>query len=492
MLTHHIPYREQKYYYRRKDYKIDKQGECDKLQPMIKAYILTSVFLLLFLTTLPNATAQESTGLPVKEAACEALQDKEIYKKKRLNNYKLMMAGENEWAFRSIVSFKKDFSINDKTLGYIQMLQKGFRAHGTEFIMLLPPSRSLVHFDNISESDKVAFNFTQADQEKAWSSYRNTIKNLKDNNIHVVGVEELPTEGDFYYKRDHHWSPYGARLTANKLADYIKTLPVYDDLKKKDFQTKEVGIIDYDGTFSKAFEKICGTELIPEKIAQFKTEQAQDAQSADALFAGDTPEVVLLGTSNSAAHPNVSNFDGFLKEALRLDIDNKAFAGAGIDSSIISYLNSAEFKEAPPKVIIWEVPGYYNVNRMNDRVFLQAIPAAYGSCAESAVVSENQIIEKSPLALFSNLASKDIKGLDYYLNFEFDQPVTEPFDILLSYEEYKDSQKFKRSKRYPTPDGKYFVMLRFDNKGPLQKVVMNVPDELIGRSVTARVCKSQH
>ncbi|NBV29476.1 hypothetical protein EBS02_10795, partial [bacterium] len=84
------------------------------------------------------------------------------------------------------------------------------------------------------------------------------------------------------------------------------------------------------------------------------------------LFQSDkAPEIVLIGTSNSVNSSSYSNFDGFLKEALGTDVLNLSKTGGGFSDSMAEYLNSDQFKKSPPKIIIWEIPSYYDLNKQN-------------------------------------------------------------------------------------------------------------------------------
>lgn len=434
---------------------------------------------------------QKGSAEDVSSLACEELSNESIYEKKRLKNYQVMLPGKDGWVFRSIVSFKKSYAVSKKTRSYIAALNKGFKRAGSEFIFLFPPSRGLVHYDLLKDSDKEKYKMSQADIQKAWGSYRKSLDTLAGLGVHVVGVKDVDKSIPFYYKRDHHWSPEGARISAEAVADYIKAMPIYGELSKVEFTTKKVAEREYMGTFTKAFEKICEKELPPQTVETYVTERKVSAGDDSALFGDDSePDVILLGTSNSSPEPNVSNFDGFLKEALSADVTNLALAGAGTDTSIIAYLNSNEFKEKPAKVVVWEVPGYYDINRMNSQVFLQAIPATYGDCVGNSVVEVKDVkINSKDMDIFGDISGKNILGESYYVRLEFSEPVMKRFKLDLPYKDYADSHTFSRSKRYPNPDGVYYILLRFDNKGPLQAVKGRFHKDMVGLNVTARICK---
>ena len=81
------------------------------------------------------------------------------------------------------------------------------------------------------------------------------------------------------------------------------------------------------------------------------------AAGDDALFADRQIPVALVGTSYSA-NPNW-NFLGALQQALRSDVANYAEDGHGPILPMLKYLQSDEFKNSAPQVLIWEFPERY-------------------------------------------------------------------------------------------------------------------------------------
>ena len=426
----------------------------------------------------------------ISSAFCDDLSKEEIYDQNNLKNYKTMIAGKENWVFRTKTDFKKDFSLSQETKNFFAQLQDGFKRRGADLVVLIPPPRGMAHQDFISDQSKTEYGFASNDVEGAWVNYRKMLTDLRAQNINVVGIPDINGVKEFYYKRDHHWSPEGAKISAQKTAEFIKTLPSYEALEKTAFVTKKIEDRKYNGAFTKAFQKICDKNLPPQIVKTYVTERSETVSDQSSLFEDVSVPITLLGTSNSAPERNVSNFDGFLREALSLDLENRALAGAGIDSSIISYLNSQEYQESPAKIVVWEIPGYYDLERIKSKTLLQAIPATYGDCGKDAIVSKENIeIREKKTNLFSVIKDREILGKNHYLSLRFSQPVTDPFYIDIPYLRYHDTHKFQRSKRYPEADGQYYVLFHRDNKGPLHRVELNVHKNMIGLTLDAKICK---
>jgi len=57
------------------------------------------------------------------------------------------------------------------------------------------------------------------------------------------------------------------------------------------------------------------------------------------------------------------NFAGFLKEQLHADILNFSDPGQGPFAVMEKYLSSDDFKNTPPRLVIWEMPERYFLSR---------------------------------------------------------------------------------------------------------------------------------
>jgi SGNH hydrolase-like domain, acetyltransferase AlgX len=85
-----------------------------------------------------------------------------------------------------------------------------------------------------------------------------------------------------------------------------------------------------------------------------QTTAATSESSGGALFGNSSIPVTLVGTSYSA-NP-LWNFEDSLKEALGTDVLNVANQGEGPVVPMQEYLESQALKDAPPELVIWEIP----------------------------------------------------------------------------------------------------------------------------------------
>lgn len=433
-------------------------------------------------------TAHASEKAALDKAYCEALTNEASYAK-WLVNYKMLVRGKDDWLFRTTVTSKTDFAVEEKTVTLLKQLQDRLKAKGTDLVILLPPTQGgAVNGEFLTDEaiKKHGFNPTLAKK-----NYADAIASLKAAGINAVGVTDYPEGKAFFYKRDHHWNPDGAKASAESVAALVKALPSYAALPKTEFATKEMGKEDYKGAYVKAFMTVCKKRPPAEKATRYKTEPAkQQAGEADLFGDAGQPPVVLVGTSNSAPNPNVSNFDGFLKQALSLDVQNLAIAGAGVDSSLLSYLNSSEFQANPAKILVWEVPGYYDLNKVGGPVLLQAIPAVAGDCKGKALAEVSNVdIKSGENELLNNLAAKNIANEKQYIRLEFSKAPKKPFVVEYWSGNRRSIGKLERDARYPSPTDAFSQVIQDGNsRGIVENVVLKLRPNEAATTVSARIC----
>ena len=157
-----------------------------------------------------------------------------------------------------------------------------------------------------------------------------------------------------FFRTDTHWTPAGATAVAQALAASGLVTPGdtgFDTTRaaQKTFTGDLVSYITTDG-----IAPLLG--LTPEAAVPY-TAVARDTDASD-IFAGATAgSTVLIGTSYSA-NPAWS-FAEALKLALGRDVLNEAVEGQGPLRPMQDYLASASFRDAPPELVIWEIPVRY-------------------------------------------------------------------------------------------------------------------------------------
>lgn len=422
----------------------------------------------------------------LKGSFCSRMNNEKLYSELKVENYATLIPGKDGWIFRTGNDFRTDWALKPQTIAYLTELRDALKQKNVDIVYVMPPIRGMVHSDELFRRYKSKY---EPDPDQAWSNYEAMLADLRKKGLYVAGVRPDQATDNFFYKRDHHWTSEGARITAENVAAVTKTLPTYSQIPKMEFETVEKEPIEYDSSFGKAFRKMCDTGLPTEVIKPYETIPKGGTADQASLFdeSGNDPRVILLGTSNSVQETSQANFEGFLKQNLSADVLNMSFVGAGIDTSIMSFVNSDRMKDGQPKIVLWEIPGYYDLNVMDDKLFNQLIPAAHGSCASNSLYSSHIALKEGSNQI-ANMR-KVTGGIPSYVHLSFSQPVTNRFSLNFQFSASgAKKQQFDRFDGYKA-DGEFYTLFPTGvQPAEWRGIYLYAPKALAGKEVNVEVC----
>jgi alginate O-acetyltransferase complex protein AlgJ len=165
--------------------------------------------------------------------------------------------------------------------------------------------------------------------------------------------------GDVFLRTDTHWTPDGARCAAERLA-YDAAVAGLRAERPALYRTRVEAVAQHRGDLM-SFLPLDPwfARLLPpaDRLELRRTEPADPAAGGGLLDEAPRPEVVLVGTSYSA-NPRW-NFTGALQESFGEDVANYAAEARGPFRPMLEYLDSDDFRAAPPRLVIWEMPERY-------------------------------------------------------------------------------------------------------------------------------------
>jgi alginate biosynthesis protein AlgX len=322
--------------------------------------------------------------------------------------------GANGWFLREGSDLQEFFELGDVDLTYMGRFAAALRAKGVKLVYLPVPPKAIIQPDRVGSALKpedYSADVAHADFETALAEWRRQ---------GVVAVDvlnaplKLGANDDFFFGRDQHWKPAGARIAAAAVKAALSDDPDYQGLDKKTYQTKDLGQTQpLASAMLTALQRMC-TDTLPQEKSEVYETTAGQATANDLLGASDTTPVALIGTSFSDLE--AFNFVGFLEEALGLEVANYAISGGGAFTSMESYVNSDALEKAPPKFLVWENPGYDRLDGEGISEFRQMIPAVYGYCDGGQRLAETKIhIEAKGSAVVPLAAGEPVQGHRYYL-----------------------------------------------------------------------------
>jgi alginate biosynthesis protein AlgX len=422
-------------------------------------------------------------------ASCPRLREESGYGED-WEDYAMLVPGKDGFVFRTHQDLRADFSVDLEDIAMWQNFVKTFKDRGIEIIIAYTPTRGLIARDLLPDNEPLLKDF---DSAAALASYSSMLQDLNLAGVHTVGVPDAKKPNEFFNKADQHWSQSGAMEMADSVAKGAAKLPNWNAIPKKKYVTTKIRKEYFEGRFNEALESICNFK-VPEEVDIVTETALADKQSAenDLFSEAVVPSIVLVGTSNSKKQDNDPNFEGHLKTALGADIFNAAVTGGGLDDSIVEYTTSEQFRTHPPKILIWEIPGYYDLGGEVIRKTLQQVTAGLnGFCAAPVAQRDTplEITDEEITVLDKTLGDKNISLAGHYVAMEFSLPVKNDFTMIMNSKGKKPEKfKFKR----PRTDGSrdFFYAPRGDGGRVFESIDFKVNKRLIGATLTKfQICK---
>lgn len=263
--------------------------------------------------------------------------------------YPGVLVGSDGWLF-STEEFDGDLGYLDgRFIDRITRARDTLAARGISLVVMAVPSKGRVmtgKLGHLRMPDAVTVR------------YQALTDSLESAEVPVVDLYTVYAayQGDeaLYLRTDSHWSTTGARFAAEAAADAIRS--VVPELPRTAVETIPAGFTQRTGDLM-SYLPALGTSLRalppPESIPAFETV----VYSGAGLFDVPSIPVAIIGTSYSA-EPSF-HFEGFLKQALSVDVINLAVQGKGPFIPMDEALAGHVLEETGVRVVIWEIPERY-------------------------------------------------------------------------------------------------------------------------------------
>ncbi len=164
--------------------------------------------------------------------------------------------------------------------------------------------------------------------------------------------------GQVFLKSDTHWTPNGAKATAEAIQTAIEAAGI--DLPDQPVSAEWKPPVSIWGDLTKYVtspDYAPRAGLSQENIPIYRTSVSADAAGGDIFGDSSSVPVMLVGTSYSA-NENWS-FPDFLRTSLSTDVVNVAKEGLGPGVPMLDLLAGSALEETKPDVVVWEFPVRY-------------------------------------------------------------------------------------------------------------------------------------
>ncbi len=402
--------------------------------------LLACVLLVLGFPALASEAREGEPCLDLSCLVCPDARDPAKYEG-TMKMVNFLALGRDQWLFRSVVDFDADFGVPKEFEPELARLVRTFNARGTDLMFVVQPTRGVMHRDKILPDHAYGFDYPRARRnlEHFVGQLRRSGALVPD----ILPLVDNPPQDEYFFRRDTHWTPSGARATAEVAATMIRAQPFYAELPKKQFRTEPgVTIVNY-GVLDRALRALCHNDFGNQYLRGYRTVPVVEDDAAALFDDQGEPEVVLTGTSNSASRDEEIrhfNFDGYLKEFTELDILNYAMQGAGQYGALIEYLHSDDYDpDKAPRLIVWELPASYRLD--GESMYRQLIPAINGGCAKGTELARQrsevpvlQTGERAEILNNSGSGRQDFTGLEGFLEIRLSDKNLHDFYLITYYD----------------------------------------------------------
>lgn len=439
-----------------------------------------------------------------------------------LEEFRTLEQGRDGWLFRSRVDMATRFDITDESLAELRRLANALRKRGTELVVVLQPPRALMDPDKLGDAARKRYDFADARR-----NYAQALQRIRSAGVTVPPLDQLIDENkgyEYFFRRDHHWTPSGAERTARVVAGTVSAMPAFAGVPRKQFVTRTSALIGKPGTLQKVATQICGGAYSMQYVNGSITEPADSAGgallgdgAADAsggglldtaasgdggLLGGDdgAPQIALIGTSNSDSKGGY-NFAGYLQQHLGADVLAAALAGGSFDGALLRYLPSETFRRHPPKILVWEMPwqNWPAADKNPYKSFRQALPLVADGCrGRSAAMTQTvQLAAGSNELLFNAAQGGEVKAMTgerYWLDFQFDDPTVKDLHAVIWYFSGQRESLKLHFNQYVDNAGRFVTELRRNRADYAQATFMGATLELEQppakpTKVTVQICE---
>ncbi|MBC3435136.1 alginate O-acetyltransferase [Pseudomonas sp. BW16M2] len=268
-----------------------------------------------------------------------------------------VVLGRDQWLF-SDEEFKPTAGaeqLMQDNLALVRGIRDTLQRNGSQLVLAIVPAKARLYAEYLGKETPASLHDELFNRFHAQARQANVFAPDL-----LAPLEQAKARGQVFLRTDTHWTPMGAEVVAQSIAEAVSRQNLLDG-EPQAFITEAGASAPYKGDLTNflpldpLFSNLLPT---PDNLQQRKTHPVQaEGEGDDALFADNRIPVALVGTSYSA-NPHW-NFLGALQQALHSDVANYAEDGHGPLLPMLKYLQSDAFKNAPPQVVVWEFPERY-------------------------------------------------------------------------------------------------------------------------------------
>jgi alginate O-acetyltransferase complex protein AlgJ len=248
----------------------------------------------------------------------------------------------------------------DANINLISQINKILAKRNIKLVFTMVPMVERVYENKLPESFKLHPSLKSFYQRKFPALKNAGIFAVDLNTAFMTSGKRYDAQFPMYMRQDNHWSSIGgveaSRLVAQAIrGKYGSTLDALPEVKY-DITWGEPEA--FNGNYYRALPE---TERAKLQRELFKPVNFQAQPSSD-LFGERQTGISVVGTSFS--ENRTFGFVEGIAHHLSKEVVNNAEAGKGPWTPLFDYLNSDNFQNNPPKILVWEFPEAFMIRSM--------------------------------------------------------------------------------------------------------------------------------
>lgn len=247
---------------------------------------------------------------------------------------------------------KGDFAVSSEASALLRHIVAEFESRGIELAVLAAPPRPLFAPTDARTAAGVPTDFEAGALQDGFSAYIGALNAIGISAPDLSSLAEGDSADAYYFKRDTHWTPFGAATSAALLAEALDGGPASTSLSDVAFSSE----YSEKGSLSAVVEKVCGARPAVETMVA--AEFAQPGSAASLL--SDAPagsSYALVGTSFSDRYQrDAYRVADALAHVLQAPVENYSVTGGGMAGAMEAFIRSGALASGAYKAVVWESP----------------------------------------------------------------------------------------------------------------------------------------
>jgi len=338
----------------------------------------------------------EPLKLEVTDAYCDDLRDAATLERKYARIAPIHSSRETGWIIAND-QLRDDYGAKKVAIDLLSEIVGEFGKRGITLAIMVAPPRPIVAGEAVVEATLAGEG--DYDVDAASASFRGLIDDVRETGaiapdlLGVATADEAVREG-YYFRRDTHWTPFGAAVSSFALAEAVYAArPDLLDAAPAAFDAvaADPAGVEERGSLADVVREVCGVDPAREVVPTF------DFGTDTGLGLLDEPaqsgRLALVGTSFSNRYGrDTYRVADALAAATGKEVDNYSVSGGGLIGAIESYVTSGEIDTGRHDLVVWEMPYTFSFKVSSLRQLLGALEArsAGGTLMSQALAEDGR------------------------------------------------------------------------------------------------------